>query len=406
MKMKNKILIFGWFDFPFGTAAASRIRTISKGLSEQGFEVSILTTARIPFRQDDQNNAGQLTWGRVKYKTVNNLALGGKRTSLKFRILHSLKAICKSWLTVYKLIKSSEVDRIIIYGRSGFSYSPIVLLARLYSVPLFFDVVEWYPPSQFKFGLLNPFFYNDWLARKLPLVFSKGVIAISHYIAEQYTTHQIPCLILPSIFDYDLSSKLDSRELSAGNECFRLIYAGTCKIGDGIENLLEAVKIVFLKGCPIQLDILGTDGFSGPSKKYRQLIEKDKNLSSRVRFLGRVSDENYLSTLCTAHCLVLPRPDCQTVRAAFPTRLPEFLSTGRPVLTTYVPDIPRYLDAGIHAEILTEDTSNALADGILRLWKNPARAKEIGRAGRRRGLEVFDYRSHMIGLAAFINTDL
>ena len=145
----------------------------------------------------------------------------------------------------------------------------------------------------------------------------------------------------------------------------------------------------------MRLDVLGTDGLSGLAAKQRNICEQDEILRCCVRFLGRVSDEEYFSKLASAHCLVLPRPECQIVKAAFPTRLPEFLSTGRPVLTTSVPDVPRYLDAGIHAEIVDGDISNALACGILRLWQDPERALRIGLAGQNLGRQGFNYRHYM-----------
>ncbi|MDB9444797.1 glycosyltransferase [Anabaena sp. CS-542/02] len=402
MQKNHKILIIGWFKFPFGSAAASRIRTLAKGLNENGFEVLVVTTARIPLRNEDCTNTGELSWQNIKYETENCYENDGRKLSLIQRIWNYLQAIYKSWVRVYELIHTAEADSIIIYGRSVISYLPVVMLARFYGVPLFYDMVEWFPPSRFKSWLINPMFYDDWLGRHLPLLGSQGVIAITHYISEKYIRHQIPCLILPSIFDYSLSQQLKPPDTEIKDKQFVVLYAGTCKFGDGFENLLDAVKIAFSKGCPIRLDVLGTDGLSGPAAKQRQICEQDEILRFRVRFLGRVSDENYLSTLCSANCLVLPRPDCQTVKAAFPTRLPEFLSTGRPVLTTNVPDVTRYLDAGIHAEIVSGDTSNALADGIIRLWQYPERALQIGIAGQRRGREVFNYHHHMTNLSEFI----
>jgi hypothetical protein len=50
MQKNHKILIIGWFKFPFGSAAASRITTLAQGLNETGFEVFVVTTARIPLR--------------------------------------------------------------------------------------------------------------------------------------------------------------------------------------------------------------------------------------------------------------------------------------------------------------------------------------------------------------------
>lgn len=402
----HKTVIVGCFKFPFGSAAASRLRTLAKGLTENGFKVHIITTARILLRNEDQMNTGELLWQGIQYESQNKQHYfhnTQKSLSQSFwKYLRDLLAIFNSWIRVYQLTRHGEIDSIIIYGRSAISYLPIVILAHIYSVPLFYDMVEWFPPKIFQGGLINPLFYDDWLGRYLPFLGSQGVIAISTYISEKYIHSHIPCFILPSIFDYSLSQQIKLPEIEITDEQFVVLYAGTCKIGDGFDRLLDAVKIAFYHGCPIRLDVLGTDGLSGLAAKQRKICEQDEILVSCVRFLGRVPDEEYLSTLVSAHCLVLPRPESQIVKAAFPTRLPEFLATGRPVLTTNVPDIPQYLDAGIHAEIVAGDTSNALASGLIKLWQDPERALRIGLAGQKKGCQVFDYRHYMKELSEFI----
>lgn len=408
MKKNHKLLIIGWFNFPFGSATASRVRTLAKGLHENGFEVCVITTARIVLRSEDHTDSSELYWKGVKYETQNCYERDAVKPSWIKRLCNYLHANLKTWVRVYKKIQASEVDSIMFFGMCSLTLClPLVLMARFYSISIFYDVVEWFPPSAFKFWSINPAFYDDWLGRYLPLLGSQGVIAITHYISEKYSRYQIPCMIVPSVFDSSQNDNLKPLSTQIKTQIkkdkyFSIIYAGTCKVGDGFENLLDAVKICFSKGCPIYLSVLGTDGLSGLALKQRRVCEEDEVLHSCVNFLGRVSDEEYFAALNSADCLVLPRPDSQIVRAAFPTRLPEFLSTGRPVVTTDVPDIPQYLEGGIHAQIVSGDTSNALAEGILLIWEDPNRALSIGVAGQERGREVFDYIPYAKKISSFV----
>lgn len=401
---RYKLLIVGRFKFPFGSAAASRVRTFAKGLYENGFEVCVMTAAHTIIRNEDYTDSGELYWQGIKYETQNCYEHNDIKLSLISRFYNLLYAHFKTWIRVYKRIQAGEIDGIIFYvPRLTLCLPLLSLMARLYRISVFYDVNEWFPPSAFKFWLINPVFYDDWLGRYLPLLGSQGVIAITHYISEKYSRYQIPCIIVPSVFDSSQNNNLKPLGTQIKkDEYFSIIYAGTCKVGDGFENLLDAVKICFSKGCPIYLSVLGTDGLSGLALKRRRVCEEDEVLNSCVNFLGRVSDEEYFAALNSADCLVLPRPDSQIVRAAFPTRLPEFLSTGRPVVTTDVPDIPQYLESGIHAQIVSGDTSNALAEGILAVWRDPNSAFNMGIAGQQRGREVFDYRPHMERVSAFI----
>jgi hypothetical protein len=111
-------------------------QTSSKGLNENGFEVFVVTTARIPLRNEDHTDTGELYWQNIKYETENCYENDGRKLSLIQRIWNYFQAIYKSWVRVYKLIHTAEVHSIMIYGRSVISYLPVVMLASFYGVPL------------------------------------------------------------------------------------------------------------------------------------------------------------------------------------------------------------------------------------------------------------------------------
>lgn len=402
MKHKLRILIIGWFKFPFGSASASRVRTLAKGLLENGADVRVITKSRISFRPEDLDYTGSTTWKGIHYECVNQYEQPGRRWSFRERLSNHVGAIARSWKRTKDIIEKGDCNVILIYGPNASGNLPLVRTARRYGVSVFHDIVEWHPRTAFRAGLLDPMFYDDWMGRRLTPLGCNGIIAISSFIAEKYRKLNMLCLVVPSVYDFSTSAHSIALRREEINGQFVALYAGTCKRGDGFERLRDAIRYVASQGCPIRLHIVGTDGLSGPAAKQRQICEQDDMLRSRVRFLGRVSDEQYPKVLTHASCLVLPRPDSQIVRAAFPTRLPEFLSSGRPVLTSDVPDVPHYLDAGVHAEIVRGDSPKALAQGLLKLWKDPSRAENIGRAGQRRCREVFDYRQHTEKLYIFL----
>ena len=53
--------------------------------------------------------------------------------------------------------------------------------------------------------------------------------------------------------------------------------------------------------------------------------------------------------LCNAKLLALARPDSIQAQGGFPTKLGEYLATGRPVVVTKVGEIPDYLEDGVNA---------------------------------------------------------
>lgn len=115
---------------------------------------------------------------------------------------------------------------------------------------------------------------------------------------------------------------------------------------------------------------------NGPEKPKLKRLARELGLTAKVEFVGDVSMEErkrlYKECIC---CVYVP------VREPFGMVPLEAAAAGRPVVTSI---------GGGYNEILTKDTAlivpaykGAIAKAIHRLISNPARAEEMGRAGRK-----------------------
>jgi glycosyltransferase involved in cell wall biosynthesis len=100
--------------------------------------------------------------------------------------------------------------------------------------------------------------------------------------------------------------------------------------------------------------------------------------------------------------LVLLRRDGLFSRAGLPTKLGEYLASGRPVVTTAVGDIPRYLRHGISAYLVASADPEAFADQMSYVLSHADEARTVGMRGRLAAERYFDYRRHGERLNAFI----
>jgi glycosyltransferase involved in cell wall biosynthesis len=83
-------------------------------------------------------------------------------------------------------------------------------------------------------------------------------------------------------------------------------------------------------------------------------------------------------------------------------RIPEYLASHRPLITTAVPDVPEYLVDGEHACVAAPGDAEDLADRICRLADDRAEAIRIARNGFLRGRFCFDYRQQSQRLLGFL----
>ena len=111
-----------------------------------------------------------------------------------------------------------------------------------------------------------------------------------------------------------------------------------------------------------------------------------------MSFLGRVPREAVLAELRRAHFSVLVRPSAGYAQAGFPSKVPESLAAGCPVLLNLTSDLRRYLVDGREGILLDGSAAEDVRRGIERALRlDDAAWRTMSRAARERA-HRFDYR--------------
>jgi glycosyltransferase involved in cell wall biosynthesis len=108
-----------------------------------------------------------------------------------------------------------------------------------------------------------------------------------------------------------------------------------------------------------------------------------------VRLHGKVRADAVARRLEGCHVLVLPRPASRQAEGGFPTKLGEYLATGRPVVTTSVGDIPKYLQAGINCLMVPPGNLPLMSEAIASVATDYGHAESIGQAGQQLAQTTF-----------------
>ena len=104
-------------------------------------------------------------------------------------------------------------------------------------------------------------------------------------------------------------------------------------------------------------------------------------VAERLELVGAVKRDELPALLRAARVLVLPRQDAEFSRAGLPTKLGEYLATGRPVVVSAVGDIPTYLQDGVDAYLCQPGDLPAFAARLGHVLDHPAEAALVGGAG-------------------------
>lgn len=388
-----------------GTANASRIACLTLACESQGIPVHIIASrSRDVAGAVDQNLDPSVATGQVTYVEADQTPWFRQPRGFGI-VAQAWKRIASRWRLATLVWHSLEQkgSLLLVYSSPADVGFPCLIAARLRRRPVFFEVNEMVPREEFApdhrlIAYFSHYLGHIWLPR-----FSNGVIAISTRIQEVYERRGIATLLLPSLFSgSDVSaSEAAQGEVSPASRPFHVMYVGQGKVEDGVPELLLAIGKLRSSGMDVVLDVVGASS-SKIADSFTAIGRESGPLPKWVTVFGWVPPSDYVRHLAATDCFVLPRPSNGTNQANFPTRLPEFLSTGKPVIIGIAGDIPRYLTHGEHALLLQESDADEIASCIGQLVTFPEIARALGNAGGQRGTEVFGYATYAADLSEFL----
>jgi glycosyltransferase involved in cell wall biosynthesis len=139
-------------------------------------------------------------------------------------------------------------------------------------------------------------------------------------------------------------------------------------------DVIRALRILIARGTTCRLVLAG----EGPTKGYCELHAREIGVREHVEFPGALSGEQLAALLEEASVLVLA-----STWEGMPAVVLEAMACEVPVVGTAVNGIADLVIDGVTGRLTSVRRPDELANAIEFLLADPARAREMGRAGRR-----------------------
>ncbi|MFE7629442.1 glycosyltransferase family 4 protein [Kocuria sp. NPDC057446] len=149
---------------------------------------------------------------------------------------------------------------------------------------------------------------------------------------------------------------------------------------EGLDDLLRAAALV-LPDVPELLVVLVGDG---PARRELEELAAELGLAGRVRFAGRVPDEQVVQYHQAFDVFVVARKDRPVTRSAAPTESVEAMATGTPVVASRLPVLAETVADGITGMLTPPEEPEILATVLRMMLDCPAVRRCLGVEGRRR----------------------
>ncbi len=189
--------------------------------------------------------------------------------------------------------------------------------------------------------------YSNIVRRKMALLDEKEYLEFDYAVllskyAARYVKKTCRYEIIEGGLDMSAYDGICPLPMHKSDSVVRFLYAGTLEPVTGIDRCLEAFSKVKNKNC--KLTVCGKGSLIS-------LIQDAADTDKRIDFRGYVSDEEYIDLLNESDVLINPRNmDMNENKNNFPSKVLEYLASGRKTISSKFPGWERFSDNFIFYE--------------------------------------------------------
>lgn len=372
----NILVILERDPFADSNAANNRFIALAEGLIENGCNIDLLllnAAKKLTFKQSGSNSG-------LNYKYIYPFNCPNFVIKQILNRVVPLKCIENK---ILRIIKDGNYDFIWF----GVSSKIIQIGLRMFKYKL--NIHYFHERSEYSWiGLSGTKGIHDkYLHKFIPQINILSVMTSKLKLYyEEYVGQKTEVIHLPMTVDFSrFKGSIEDNNLKKPY----IAYCGTMNNKkDGVIILIQSFIKIMARFPQLHLYLAGPITPINDYLEQKSLIEK-YNAENFVTYLGNLSKEAIPKFLSNASVLAMARPESKQAEGGFPTKLGEYLATGRPVCVTRVGEIENYLEHNRSAYFANPGSIDSFADALT----NALTSKEadiIGAYGKNVAMKYFN----------------
>lgn len=389
------ILYCTYFDLTKHSPGLNRINKLRSSLTPYNINLIVvgsgLESSSTDFFQITQfDNFKVVLYNKEKYKSFG-ISKYGK----------DLKAANKFYnSSINKLTNLLDLKGIIIY-------SPFYLIVKTIlkknsnKLFIFADCGELFNIS--KHYLINGVNFQQFLFVNFLLPKLSGIIAQTPMWYKKARKSKINKVYIPGIVDIN---QLYRKNIGNVNSKINITFLGTLRKRELPTVIFRALSLCLKKDLSFNFKIIGNQQNKESCKWIKKLKSYD-NLNEHTSLLGFISEKEKHETLSNSDIFIMLRPDSSETKHLFPSRVPELMSSGNPVVLTKTPSFDFFFKENHGVKFISDKNSaEDLSKAIMELASDAKVRFEIGKKGRAYSKRFFSYEYIGLRLSNFLLKNL
>ena len=377
------VVVGAWMSFPYGMANTIRARLLAEALHQAGARVHVLCLQVSEWPPNVENRQLRGTWRGVSFEyatwtTVRSASFMVRRAAATWGWVNGASRL-------FRLRREGRLDVAYLWfwaRRPSVQRYAVLALLRAMNVPVVLELCELPWPLREE--------VPSWQRRLSPLLGASGVVSISAFLSEWVrgaAGSRVLLTEIPIVVDVNEQAP---EPYPAGEPV--VVFSASAGYDETLLFIRAAMERVWKKVPSCRLVVTGTSATDPAS--LRLLEEPGARLDHRITLAGYLPRPELMQLYARAHALLIPLFDDARSRARFPTKIGEYLAAGRPVVTTAIGEVDRFLTDGVDAVVSSAGDPFEYGEKLARLLIDPESAAAIGRRGRELAEARFHYAAY------------
>ena len=376
MKDNYELIFFTSNPYPEGLASTNRIKSYAKELAKKK-SVLLLT-----FSPSISPSYFRFTSGideNVRYKYLRPSDPKHKTfiSKVAYRIITYLNI-------VYGFLFKYKTKCVLCYIHDIKYIKLLYLISKIKGFKIYNDITETYETY---FGNEKSRFQHIQSVR-----YFDGLIVMTEGIKKYFSNHNRNIFVLPMCVDIDRFSRIDGKIRPYFFYCSGGVFER-----DGLLDALNGFILFSQKHSGYVFKIAGPINLNDSyHKKVKEIIDS----SSDIEYLGEIKSSNIPRLMANSMGLLIT-PHHDYITKGFPTKIGEYLASGRPVICSNIPSLTEVLSEEF-VYMVNSNSPKEISEALETIISSPEQASLVGKRGRYFACEKLSVKPYLNDLQAFL----